>query len=148
MSRTVSVNSGLGLAQKITVGPHALQADEPPETGGGDAGPDAHELLLASLGSCTSITVRMYAQRKQWPVEGVHVRLSFLKVPTEELAESKSTMRERIEMEISFDGDLSEEQRSRLLEIAGRCPIHRLLSSPVEIRTKLLAPGVGSVDVR
>lgn len=148
MSRTVSVSaSGLRFVQNITVGPHAFQADEPMENGGSDAGPDAHELLLAALGSCTSITVQMYAERKQWPVEGVHVRLSFLKVPLDE-ASSKTAMRDVIEMEISFDGDLSEEQRSRLLEIAGRCPVHRLLTSPVPIHTKLQAPGVGSLDAR
>ncbi len=105
--------------QNISVGHHVLQSDEPSDNGGKDAAPDPHELLLASLGACTSITAQMYAARKKWPLEGMHVNLSW------------ST--EAIEMEISFVGDLSEDQQQRLLEIANRCPIHRVLSSPVPI---------------
>jgi putative redox protein len=141
MSRNVYVDSGeLKFAQNVAVGPHALQVDEAIEYGGNDAGPDPHEVLLAALGACASTTVQMYAERKHWPVEGVQVHLSYAKVPGEDGTEAASTIVDGIEMEISFDGDLSNEQRRRLREIAARCPVHRMLSSPVKIQTKLLAP--------
>jgi putative redox protein len=141
MSRSVYVNSGeLKFAQNVTVGLHAMQADEPIEYGGNDAGPDPHEFLLAALGACASTTVQMYAERKQWPVEGVQVHLSYAKVPGKDRTEAAGTTVDEIEMEISFYGDLSNDQRRRLFEIAGRCPVHRMLSSPVKIQTKLLAP--------
>ena len=143
MSRNVSANSGsLRFVQNISVDPHVFQADEPSENGGKDAGPDPHELLLAALGACAGITVQMYADRKQWPLEGVQVVLSYAKVPAEDRADSdtKIGMVSGVEMGISFAGDLSEDQQRRLLEIAGKCPIHRLLTSPVPIQTKLLVP--------
>lgn len=141
MSRNVYVNSGeLKFTQNVTVGPHALQADEPIENGGNDAGLDPHEFLLAAVGACASTTVQMYAERKHWPVEGVRVHLSYAKVPGEDGAKAASTIVDGIEMEISFDGDLSNDQRRRLFEIAARCPVHRMLSSPVKIQTKLVAP--------
>jgi putative redox protein len=143
MPRNVSVNSGsLRFVQNISVGPHVFQGDEPSENGGKDAGPDPFELLLAALGACAGITVQMYADRKQWPLEGVHVILSYVKVPAEDRADADTKMGlvDGIEMGISFDGDLSEDQQRRLLEIAGKCPIHRLLTSPIPIHTKLLVP--------
>jgi putative redox protein len=143
MPRNVSVNSGsLRFVQNISVGPHVFQTDEPSENGGKDAGPDPFELVLAALGACASTTVQMYADRKQWPLEEVHVVLSYAKVTAEERAHSdtKTGLVDGIEMGISFDGDLSEDQHRRLLEIAGKCPIHRLLSSPIPIQTKLLVP--------
>lgn len=141
MSRNVYVRSGeLRFAQSVTTGPHAMPADEPIEHGGNDAGPDPHELLLAALGACVSTTVQMYAERKQWPLEGVQVYLSYAKVPGKDRTEAAGTTVDEIEMEISFYGDLSNDQTSRLFEIAGRCPVHRMLSSPVKIQTKLLGP--------
>src|ERR1700686_1186170 len=90
MPRNVYVNSGSRrFVQNISVGAHAFQTDEPSENGGNDAGPESHELLLAALGSCASTTVQMYAERKQWPVEAVHVRLSFVKVPAEVQPDAK-----------------------------------------------------------
>jgi len=142
MSRSVSVTSGsLRFVQNISVGDHVFQADEPHEHGGTDAGPDPHELLLASLGACASVTVQMYADRKQWPLEAVRVVLSYAEVPAENRVESetKMGMAGLVKIEISFAGDLTEDQQRRLLEIAGRCPIHRMLSSPVPIQTTLLA---------
>lgn len=147
MSRNVYVKSGaLKFAQNVMIGPHAMPADEPIENGGNDAGPDPHELLISALGACASTTVQMYAERKQWPLEGVQVHLSYAKVPGKDRTEVAGTTAEEIEMEISFYGDLSNDQRSRLFEIAGRCPVHRMLSSPVKIQTKLPAPHVGNPE--
>jgi putative redox protein len=93
MSRNVLVNSGsLRFVQNISVGPHVFQADEPSENSGKDAGPNPFELILAALGACASITVQMYADRKQWPLEEVRVVLSYGKVPAEEGADSGTKM--------------------------------------------------------
>jgi putative redox protein len=141
MPRNVYVNSGsMRFAQNISVGAHAFQADEPIENGGSDAGPNPHELLLAALGACASITVQMYADRKQWPLEGVHVGLSYVKVPAEGPLDATTGMVDGIEMEISCSGDLSQDQQRRLLEIAERCPVHRMLTSRMQIHTRLLLP--------
>ena len=145
MARIVSVRDGrLRYVQSISVGPHVLQADEPVNAGGNDGGPNPYELLLAALGSCASITVRMYAERKQWPLEGVHVELSWKRIHAEDCADCDSNLQmvDGIEMELVFLGDLSEEQRLRLIEIANRCPVHRTLSSQVPIRTRLAAVNV------
>jgi putative redox protein len=141
MSRNVLVNSGsLRFVQNISVGPHVFQGDEASGNGGKDAGLDPFELILAALGACASITVQMYADRKQSPLEGGHVVLSYTNVPAEDRSDShtKMWMVDGIEMEFSFDGDLSEDQQ--LLALAGKCPIHRLLTSPVPIQTKPLVP--------
>jgi putative redox protein len=141
MPRNVYVNSGsMRFVQNVAVGAHAFQTDEPSENGGNDAGPESHELLLAALGSCASITVQMYADRKQWPLDSVHVRLFYVKVPAEDQPDAKTEMVDEIEMEISCSGDLSQDQQRRLLEIAGRCPVHRMLTSQIQIHTRLLVP--------
>lgn len=146
MSRNVCVDSGsIRFVQNISVGTHAFKADEPSEHGGNDAGPDPHELLLAALGACVSTTVQMYAQRKQWPVEGVRVRLCYVKVPAEDQPDANTRMVDGIEMGISCSGDLSEDQQRRLLEIAGRCPVHRMLTSQMQIHTHLLVPSSPSL---
>ena len=140
MSRSVVVEAGrLRYAQNISVGPHLLQGDEALSTGGGDVGPNPFELLLAALGSCTSITVRMYADLKQWPLEGVHVELSYARVPTDDptAGDKELELVDGIEMELSFFGELSESQRQRLTEIANRCPVHRTLETPIPIRARL-----------
>jgi putative redox protein len=140
MSRNVCIDSGPSrFIQAISIGPHTLRADEPSPLGGKDAGPDPHELVLAALGSCASITIRMYAERKQWPLQGVHVCLSYLTVNAEDYGESHAAVGtpEPIEMEISVAGDLSDDQQRRLLEIANHCPIHRMLESQVQIRARL-----------
>ncbi len=139
MPRNVSVNSeSMRFAQKVSIGPHAFEADEPSENGGSDAGPDPHELLLAALGACASITVQMYADRKQWPLEGVNVRLSYVKVPAKGQLDPKTGMVDGIEMEMSCSGNLSQDQHRRLLEIAERCPVHRMLMSRMQIHTHML----------
>jgi uncharacterized OsmC-like protein len=143
MSRSVSVTSGsVRFVQNISVDHHLFHADEPSEHGGRDAGPDPHELLLSALGACSGITVQMYAARKQWPLKTVHVVLSYENVAAEDRTDSdtKTGMVDVIKIEISFAGALSEDQQRKLLEVAGRCPIHRILSSPIAIQTKLLVP--------
>ena len=141
MSMKVCVNSGsLRYAQEIAIGPHVLHADEPSEFGGNDTGPNPYELLLAALGACTSMTVRMYAERKQWPLKEVHISLAHSKIHAEDCAacETKIGTVDQIQLEISFAGDLSEEQRVKLLEIANKCPVHRTLVSEIRIEAKLL----------
>jgi putative redox protein len=144
VSRTVSVDAGPSrYIQNISVGPHAFPADEPVEVGGNDAGPNLYELLMAALGACASITVRMYTERKLWPLQGVHLGLSYSRVDAEDCTECDTEVRmvDQMEMEISFIGDLSEDQRTRLMEIANKCPVHRTLSSQVQIRSR-----IGRVD--
>jgi uncharacterized OsmC-like protein len=140
MPRVVRVSSGPSrYGQRISVGPHVLQSDEPSDFGGNDAGPNPYELLLAALGACTSMTVRMYAERKQWPLEEMQVSLSYARVHAEDCAdcETKVGMVDRIEVAISFTGSLSDEQERRLLEIANKCPVHRTLTSQAQIDTRL-----------
>jgi len=128
-----------GFAQDITAGRHHLRADEPPSSGGTDTGPTPYDLLLAALGACTSMTVGLYARRKQWPLEGVTVRLRHSRVHSEdcENCETEPVKLDLIETEIAFTGALSEDQRSRLLDIAQRCPVHRTLASDIAIRTRI-----------
>ena len=136
--RTITVHgSAAGFAQEIAIGPHRLLADEPATSGGTDTGPNPYDLLLAALGSCTSITVAMYARRRGWPLESVTVRLSHSKVHAADCAESetKAGMLDHVRREVEFIGPLTEEQRARLLEIATRCPVHRTLESEIVIET-------------
>ena len=140
MSRSVVVEDGrLRYAQSVLVGPHLLQGDEPVSVGGSDVGPNPYELLLAALGTCTSITVRMYADRKQWPLESVHIELSYARVHADDSTACDKELKlvDGIEMELRFRGELSESQRQRLTEIANKCPVHRTLESPIPIRARL-----------
>jgi putative redox protein len=132
--------TGEGLAQEIRVGSHRLRADEPLAAGGADSGPNPYDLLLASLGTCTSMTVALYARRKGWPLEGVTVRLRHSRIYAAdcEECETREGFVDRIERDVAFAGPLSAEQQSRLLEIAGRCPVHRRLTSEINIRTALV----------
>jgi len=131
--------SAAGFAQEIVVGAHRLAADEPTSVGGTDTGPNPYDLLLASLGSCTSMTVALYARRKGWPLEGVTVRLRHSRIHAADCAdcETREGMIDRIERDIELAGALTDEQRARLLEIADRCPVHRTLVSEIDIRTRL-----------
>jgi putative redox protein len=134
----VVASTGAGAFEQVLLdGRHTLIADEPASAGGGDAGPAPYALLLMALGSCTSMTVHMYARRKNWPVEQVVVRLRHGKVHAEDCAdcEKPTAMIDRIDRAIEFVGALDAEQRSRLLQIANQCPVHRTLSSRIDIRT-------------
>ncbi len=127
--RLAHVQTGTGKhAQRITVGAHHLVADEPREAGGDDTGPAPHEFLLMALGACTSMTVKMYADRKGWPLRSVDV------VVTGEHDDAKVFVMRRT---ITFDGDLDAEQRRRLLDIADKCPVHKTLSGTIRIETSL-----------
>ena len=115
---------------------HKLITDEPAEAGGEDAGPDPYTLLLAALGSCISMTVTLYAKRKSWPLQRVVVRLRQQRIHAADCQECTQTTEgyvHRIERSVTFEGDLSEEQRSRLQEIAHKCPVHKTLSSEIVI---------------
>jgi putative redox protein len=128
--------------QLITAGAHQLVADEPASAGGADSGPTPYDLLLASLGSCTAITVRMYADRKGWPLRHVTVRLRHRRIHATDCVdcETKMGQLDHIERELQFDGELTQEQRARLADIAEHCPVHRLLHSEVHISTTQSAP--------
>ena len=110
--------------QAITAGQHQLIADEPASMGGADAGPAPFDFIMSGLGACTSMTLRMYAERKGLALTGVSIALSHEKV------EIDGVMRDRINRSITLEGELSDEQRQRLLEIANKCPVHRALSQP------------------
>lgn len=128
------------LAQEITARRHRLAADEPLDLGGTDTGPTPYELLLAGLGACTSMTLRLYADRKGLPLEGVRVRLRHSKIHALDCAacETREGKIDRIEREIEVLGDLTEEQRARLLEIANMCPVHRTLEAEIDIPSRLV----------
>jgi putative redox protein len=111
----------------IAIGPHRLIADEPVESGGDDAGLAPHEFLLAALGACTAMTLRLYAERKQWPLRSVEVRI------TQEKRDGVHVM----SRSLAIEGDLDDEQRQRLLEIAQKCPVHKTLTGEIRIDTEL-----------
>jgi putative redox protein len=140
-SRTVTVHgAAAGFAQEITVGKHRLSGDEPISDGGTDTGPNPYDLLLAALGSCTSMTVAMYARRKQWPLQAVTVRLRHSKIHAADCdsCETREGLLDHIDRDVELVGPLSEEQRARLLDIANKCPVHRTLTSEIDIQTRLM----------
>ena len=137
---TVAETGNGKYAQMVTAGHHRLAAGEPESVGGTDNGPSPYQLLSAALGACTSITLRMYADRKKWPLEKVSVRLLHTKIHAEDCAEceAREGKIDRIEREISLTGQLDEEQRGRLLEIADKCPVHQGLERRNEVLTRLV----------
>ena len=138
MVTTVSIESAApDFLENIRVGRHLLQADEPVSAGGRDAAPTPYDLLLAALGSCKVVTLRMYAKRKNWPLEAVHVDLSHSREHAEDCANCGGETRliDHIQVEIRLVGELSHEQRRSLLAIAEKCPVQRTLASGVRIVT-------------
>jgi putative redox protein len=132
---TESANGPYG--ETITAGRHVLSADEPESVGGRDSGPTPYEHLLAGLGACTAMTLRMYAKRHNWPLKEVSVALAHEKIPD---AESGSRI-DRFQRVITLTGPLSEAQRERLLEIAAHCPVSQTLGRASVLSTALAAPG-------
>ena len=124
--------------QTVTVGPHRLIADEPVSAGGEDTGPGPYDYLLAALGACTSMTMRLYADRKTLPLDRVTVMLRHSKIHAEDCAEceTKVGMLDQIERDIAMEGALDAEQRQKLMEIADKCPVHRTLTSEIRIVTR------------
>jgi putative redox protein len=124
--------------QTVTIGPHRLPADEPAAAGGEDTGPGPYDFLLAGLGACTSMTMRLYADRKSLPLERVTVTLKHSKIYAEDCAEceTKAGMLDQIERVIAMEGTLDPEQRKKLMEIADKCPVHRTLTSEIHIVTR------------
>jgi uncharacterized OsmC-like protein/alpha-beta hydrolase superfamily lysophospholipase len=124
--------------QTVTVGPHHLLADEPVAAGGEDSGPGPYDLVLAGLGACTSMTMRMYAERKSLPLERVTVTLKHGKIHAEDCAEceTKAGMLDQFDRDIRMEGALDAEQRKKLMEIADKCPVHRTLTSEIRIVTR------------
>jgi len=133
----VIVSSLSSLKNEVRYGvDHKFITDEPIEAGGEDAGPDPYTLILAALGSCISMTVTLYARRKNWPLERVIVRLRQGRVHAADCRDCKNATEgyiHRIERSVTFEGDLSEEQRARLEEISHKCPVHKTLSSEIVI---------------
>lgn len=127
------------MAQEVRIGRHRLAADEPLEAGGSGLGPNPYDFLLAGLGACTSMTLRLYADHKKWPLEQVRVRLSHEKIHAVDCAdcETKEGKIDRIERQIEVLGPLDAAQRQRLLEIAEKCPVHRTLHSEIKIVSRL-----------
>ncbi|WP_410672430.1 OsmC family protein [Amycolatopsis sp. cmx-4-68] len=124
--------------QQVATASHTLLVDEPTALGGADAGPNPYELLLASLGSCTAITLRMYADRKGIPLTRSTIRLRHDRIHAQdcERCETERGMLSRITREIELEGDLDDDQRARLMLIADKCPVHRTLSSEIAIETR------------
>ena len=124
--------------QEITAGKHRLVADEPASAGGGDAGPDPYDYLLASLGVCTSMTIGFYARRHQLPLENITVSLSHSRIYARdcEECETKEGMLDRIDVEVELTGPLTAEQHAKLMEIAAKCPVHRTLTSEINIKLR------------
>jgi len=138
----ISAQSLKGYQIEIKTDKHQFILDEPASGGGDDAGPTPYTALLGALAGCKAITVQMYARRKGWPLEEVKLKLSHSRVHAKDCEDCESDEKGKIDIidvEIAFEGDLTEEQIERLKEISTRCPVHKTLTSETKIRTKLVA---------
>jgi uncharacterized OsmC-like protein len=127
----VVVSSTQGLRQEVLAGSHTLAADEPETAGGTDSGPNPYELLLAALGACTAMTIRLYADSHDLPLDGIEIRLTHDRIYARDCADCEAGNLDRVEKEIVLKGALSEEQLQRLGEIAEKCPVNRTLTGRV-----------------
>lgn len=136
----VGGTAAAGYTQRINTGSHTLTADEPLDVGGRDQGPTPYELLLSALGSCTAITLRLYAAHKQWPLEDVVVELDHDRIHAADCAdcETATGLLDRIRTKVTVTGPLDEEQVVRLREIAVRCPVHRTLAGEITFDDSLV----------
>jgi len=127
-----------GFAQEIEIGSHELYADEPVSFGGTESGPSPYDLLLAALGSCTSMTIGFYARKRSWPLERIIVSLRHSRIHAADCedCETKEGKIDRIDLEIQLTGSLTDEQRAKLIEVAGKCPVHQTLTSEINIKTR------------
>src|SRR6266478_3174232 len=135
----VVVSSESGLAQNIVSGNHRWRADEPAPFGT-DSGPSPYELLLAGLGACTSMTLRLYAERKGWDLQRITVRLQHFHIHAEDCEECETSegFLDQIDREIEVSGNLGLDEKERLLAIAERCPVHKTLKSEINIRSRIM----------
>src|SRR5439155_19553532 len=127
-----------GFAQKVEIGSHHLDADEPVSVGGTDTGASPYDLLLAALGTCTSMTIGLYARKRRWPLENITVSLRHSKIHAADCdnCETKEGRIDRVERDIHLSGSLTDEQRVKLIEIADKCPVHQTLTSEINIKTR------------
>ena len=139
--QTVTVRLEQGLEAEVLAGSHRVTADEPVDKGGKDAGPDPYGLLLGALGACTAMTLRLYANHKGWDLRAVVVDLTHDRIHRDDCEDCEDTEGrshiDRIGRVLTLEGDLDAEQRRRLLEIAGRCPVARTLNNAPEISSRL-----------
>ena len=128
-----------GYAQRVIAGPHVVPADEPESLGGTDTGPTPYDYLLAALGACTNITVRMYADRKKWPLEGVSTTLRHTRIHARDCEDCETTtgLVDDVEKRLVLKGPLEAAQRERLVEISKKCPVHKTMLGETRIRTVL-----------
>jgi putative redox protein len=138
--KTVTVQSQPDhpFTQRVTAGRHTFASDEPAAAGGEDLGPGPYELLLGALGACTSMTLLMYARRHSWDLRDVSVQLTHDRVHSRDVSAEATERIDVIRSAITLHGDLSDEQRGRLLEIASRCPVHKTLRSPIRLSEELV----------
>lgn len=131
--------SGQNYKTVMTAGKHELISDEPEQKGGKDLGPDPYDYLMMSLGSCTVITMKMYADRKKWPIEDIYVELRHFKEHAEDCTECDDPKAkiDKIEKEITVKGNLDDDQLERLLEISKKCPVHKTLLGQMEIHSTI-----------
>lgn len=128
-----------GFRTDVVVGGHRMVVDEPIAVGGTDDGPTPYEMLLAGLGACTAMTLRLYADRRKWPLERALVNLQHRKVHAQDCADCdrKPTRMDVVDRVITLQGALTDEQRAKLLEIAERCPVHQTLQGKIQVNTRL-----------
>ena len=132
INRAKAVTGSSNYKTAITIRGHTIIGDEPLKDGGNNEGPTAHELLVASLAQCTSITLRMYADKKGWNLDRVEVEVEMQRIT------ESGVQRNNIVMKVSLAGDLDDEQRKRLLDISGRCPVHKTLRSSFTISQEIV----------